>query len=167
MIPSYDFPRVSGMKIAQNIAFIKHMIPKMMRNAESPIIFKIEGKILPRKNKTNQINDTLIAIDISRIWNMNFQYYHKRSNKIIGEDLPPLEKFQWSEWTESECSPHHRTKWWVWNRMAATIRIQAVWAREHSKWRIRRRLKLLKLPNRCKGSTRKEHKIWKLISVLS
>lgn len=72
-----------------------------------------------------------------------------------GEDLPPSERFQWSEWTESECSPHHRTKWWMWNRMAATIRIRAVWAREYSKWQIRRRLKLLKLPNRCKGSTRK------------
>lgn len=69
-ISSFESPRVSGTATAQKIAFNKHIIPKVIMQAEMPMFSKISGKIYPMTNKMNHTIEMSIASDISRIWNL-------------------------------------------------------------------------------------------------
>lgn len=68
IISSWDFLRVSGIQKTPNIAFNKHIIPKVIMQAASPNVSNMKGNVYPRANKTMHVIETTIARDISRIY---------------------------------------------------------------------------------------------------
>lgn len=152
IISSWDFPRVSGTKNIPKMAFSMHAIPNINIQAESPKVFRQNGKRYPLKNMKINPDDVIIARDIS-------QWIIFSQTLPIQSELPLLGIVQLIKYWVLASNQADWKKWCWLNIVVVSICVHHVQATTNSRWQTKIDSEPLKLRQLCKESVWNHKKI--------